>query len=317
MIIATIVLFLLDIYLLIEALNSVELLNKTRRNINLINLGKITDGRITTNGTIINGIYNNQKINNNTIVAINNQEITDGQITDGTITNGEITGATITGATITDATITGAIITGVTINTEITDATITGVKITGATIELAQINEITPGLAITFIWSFALAIGAIVGAIVGGAIVLLLRDNGWEEIVRSLSNIFCKNHQNGIFKDHLTLFGKIVLSGLAIILLYSQVPNLPVPKLCITNPRENTKFLMRSPVYFEGKAYGDIKTLKISADGHKMSDKLLVTENKWNFPYSFKNVGDRQITIEGMNAADEVIAEQKVKITII
>jgi uncharacterized protein YjbI with pentapeptide repeats len=188
-IIATIVLFILDIYLLIEALNSVELLNKTRRNINLINSVKITNGTIT-NATLTNGIYNNQII---TAGIINNATLTAGTInnatlTAGTITNGEITGATITNATINNATITngeitGATITNATINNatnviitdaRITDAIITGAIITGATIELNQINENKPYLAITFIVLFALAIGAIVGAIVGangGAIV--------------------------------------------------------------------------------------------------------------------------------------------------
>ena len=335
-IIATIVLFILDIYLLIEALNSVELLNKTRRNINLINSVKITNGTIT-NATLTNGIYNNQII---TAGIINNATLTAGTInnatlTAGTITNGEITGATITNATINNAT--NVIIT----DARITDAIITGAIITGATIELNQINENKPYLAITFIVLFALAIGAIVGAIVGanggaivgwaivgaivgwaiggGAIVgaiggclivLLLRDNRREDIISTFYDIKPK------FNSYLSLFIKIVGFSLVMIVLYI-VFYLQVPRLCIATPTENTKFLMRSPVSFEGKAYGDIKTLKISADGHKMSDKLLVTENKWNFPYSFKNVGDRQITIEGMNAEKEVIAKQKVTITIL
>ena len=88
-----------------------------------------------------------------------------------------------------------------------------------------------------------------------------------------------------------------------------------VTTLCIAHPALNTKFLMSSSVPFEGKAYGNIEKVRL-LEGNKFLGVGKLKNNQWNFNHKFKNLGDKQITIQGIQGKN-VITERQVTITIV
>ncbi len=144
-------------------------------------------------------------------------------------------------------------------------------------------------------------------------IVFLLRDKGGQEIKNSLSSIFTPR-----VNDHKILLTKIFFLALVVIVLWFLciILYLQVPGLCIANPANNTKFLTIEGVNFQGKAYGNIERVRL-LEGNKFLDGASVNNNVWNLSHQFNNLGDKEITIQGINGANNVTTERQVTITIV
>ncbi|MBC1191909.1 hypothetical protein PN434_20770 [Microcystis aeruginosa CS-558/01A06] len=98
-------------------------------------------------------------------------------------------------------------------------------------------------------------------------------------------------------------------------------------RLCIINPANNTtKFFANHPIIFQGKAYGHIEKIKakVSQNGINFPEKEKVafpSQNKWSFDETLSNTNNSEIpydiTIDGLDKQDNLIAEGKVRVIIV
>lgn len=130
-------------------------------------------------------------------------------------------------------------------------------------------------------------------------------------------NIVKDAQENGQTKtiNILSFIFVVGFSLLPLLALLLSIFLVPVTTLCIAHPALNTKFLMSSSVPFEGEAYGNIEKVRL-LEGNKFLGVGKLKNHQWNFNHQFKSLGNKQITIQGIQGKN-VITERQVTITIV